>query len=486
MCGIGGILLLDKRKKMDKETQIQSISLLHELEDRGEHAWGMYLKKVGKNKNLYCGKEIKDLDGEIFKTDGSVTEFFTNNNTKVDLNGVNTLLMHTRHYTKGDPKYNENNHPFNTKNFILSHNGGISNDDEIKKKFNIDTKIKCDSYIIVHLIQHFYDKNDGDVIKAIESTISELSGGFACWLYYKDDKTVYLFRSTNPLSYFYDEKNSKFYFASTSMPINRSIQGINSRDIDELDTGKIFKITKSGLKKVGKFEEYSYNRGNSYNYNNYSTNNKSSTKRSPIDINLNKIDNSLVYLYEQFEKYETDGKIRTVIALTNHSVVIMAKPKELVEKLEAAGFGNKKDKNSVGDKDKYCKYIINPPEDINKLVENLKLNSGDANLNVKDKKEIDSIRKEIEAMSNKDVEEEFFSKIYNNCDILELEFNVRGSKMYIESQDSPVPDYILELFKIIGKPMSPKTGKLSMKVSNKHMRDLMVFIRLIEEDLDNE
>ena len=51
-----------------------------------------------------------------------------------------------------------NNHPFHSKDFVLAHNGMISNDEQLKSKFNLNYKVETDSYVILSMIQKEYSK----------------------------------------------------------------------------------------------------------------------------------------------------------------------------------------------------------------------------------------------------------------------------------------------------------------------------------------
>ena len=106
----------------------------------------MYIEKNGEKHNLYCGKKCSNLTGELFKQPNSVSKFFEDKDGKVFLDKTHTILMHTRASTSGDPAYNENNHPFNTKNFILAHNG-VTQEQVIQKYPELTMEDLLDVYI---------------------------------------------------------------------------------------------------------------------------------------------------------------------------------------------------------------------------------------------------------------------------------------------------------------------------------------------------
>ena len=111
MCGIGGYVKLDKRKTLSESDKLNVISLLDKLQDRGTHAWGVYIEKTGKNHHLNCGIKDDSIPGELYKEPKSVDDFFQCNAGRLYLDGTHTILMHTRQQTGGDPANNINNHP---------------------------------------------------------------------------------------------------------------------------------------------------------------------------------------------------------------------------------------------------------------------------------------------------------------------------------------------------------------------------------------
>ena len=114
MCGIAGLVSLEKEDTFDKKDKISAVSILCDLQDRGTHAWGTYIEKDKHNSHQDCGKHDDTLPGEIWKMPLSVKNFIGKRKGKIHLENVNTFLMHTRSSTQGEPSNNINNHPFNT------------------------------------------------------------------------------------------------------------------------------------------------------------------------------------------------------------------------------------------------------------------------------------------------------------------------------------------------------------------------------------
>jgi len=189
MCGICGIIGINKLTDEDLKIFQQ---MLVSCESRGTDAFGYYTEK------------------ELFKIKGSVSDYLKKHKTLYKKwSNSKFVLAHTRATTTGDAKVNINNHPFETKNFVLGHNGIISNHDEIKH----DTTIETDSYVIIHLIQKEYEI-DGNIVEAIKRTTKQISGSYACWLVDKQTGDIYLFRHSNPIEIRYIPDRKAVIFAS--------------------------------------------------------------------------------------------------------------------------------------------------------------------------------------------------------------------------------------------------------------------------------
>ena len=364
MCGIGGIIQLDRRKVFDEETQLNAISLLGEMEKRGTHAWGVYIEKKSGNYHTDCGVKDKTIPGELFKMPDSIGEFLNDNGGLLYLDKTHTILMHTRQETGGDPNINVNNHPFNTKNFILAHNGIISNDRELVKKYNIETDIECDSYIIVALIQKWYDEGFS-VKNSIIKMSEELDGGYACWLYDKDKRKLYLFRNNrNPIQYYKDEDKGLLIFASEDDYIVDTYddkEKLTNVEVESLDINEIFELGRDGLKSIGKLKSPATTTWSAYNCNNrnYNTN-----------TNISTIDSSLKKLYKLFMPYDNiPEQIQTIISVIQNEVVILVSNNALVKLLNKTVFKDTKQDGMY--KSEYTKYRISPKEEINKMVDTL-------------------------------------------------------------------------------------------------------------------
>ena len=199
MCGIGGIINLGA----DRETIMNSVaSLLRALEPRGRDASGIAA--------IYKDKEF------VLKRPVQPNDFINNNEFKAFLkehSDAKVFMVHARNATQGSPSHNQNNHPLESKNFILVHNGVI-HDDALNGLFeseNVDPTVQTDSYLILKAAEKF----------GIE-TAMRLKGSNACIVYDRKKKLLHLFRLQMPLVAGYCQQLKLLVFASTEEAIQKA------------------------------------------------------------------------------------------------------------------------------------------------------------------------------------------------------------------------------------------------------------------------
>jgi glucosamine 6-phosphate synthetase-like amidotransferase/phosphosugar isomerase protein len=107
------------------------------------------------------------------------------------------LLGHVRAPTGGQTQNPREIHPFQSKEFLLAHNGLLLNHDRFPD-WRVNPLISVDSQVIVGGIQ--YHRNSGaSILTAIKETVQSLEGQQACWLHDMPDGGVYLWRVMSPI-----------------------------------------------------------------------------------------------------------------------------------------------------------------------------------------------------------------------------------------------------------------------------------------------
>lgn len=227
MCGIYGYIGKPSAKALAL-FQIMGV----ESEIRGKHATGYY---------GISGDEVITAKAPLPANEFFKTELFT----VLHENTPSMLIGHNRFATHGDPKINENNHPFTSERFGFIHNGVVGSveiDNYVKSK----VKTECDSENIFRFFltkfSAFHDK-----VSAIQSTLNHFdSGSLACAMIDNQDRSLYLFRNAgNPINYAYIKKLGIIAFASTEEILATSLKalGIEAEGkIKWMKIGRIFKI----------------------------------------------------------------------------------------------------------------------------------------------------------------------------------------------------------------------------------------------------
>lgn len=133
---------------------------------------------------------------------------------------LQAIVGHCRFPTGGDPKFNENNHPFTFGNTTIVHQGILSNHDELRKKYNLVSEGDTDSWVIVQLIEHY--RNEGkSTIDAIAQVHSELKGSWGVILVDRlEPEKLYIFCHTKEFKVLYFPEEEVFMFSTDDKKLN--------------------------------------------------------------------------------------------------------------------------------------------------------------------------------------------------------------------------------------------------------------------------
>lgn len=134
------------------------------------------------------------------------------------------LIGHTRAQTKGDRKFNVNNHPIVAGNIIGVHNGMISNDDMLFKKFEgkIQRAGQVDSEILFRLIDYFI-KEGKTIVDAVKETVGMTFGSARCaFINTKNLKYVTLFADYDLPAWIFGHVGC-MVFASTTQILGKAL-----------------------------------------------------------------------------------------------------------------------------------------------------------------------------------------------------------------------------------------------------------------------
>jgi len=258
MCGIAGYYNFFN-KKINKQESFVLKNIFIKIESRGTDACGWV--------------QVDEKSCEVVKFPLSFSETFSmiskikNVNSEEIFTDFQCVLGHSRAATGGDPHQNKNNHPFESKNFVLAHNGVFRDlydydyEGVLALKYNseygaelkglylekLSAEPMTDSYQLLKIIQKKYDKSNNE-IKAIKEAIENFywHGTMAVWIFSKNSRSLYLFRDTNPIHWVHTEEG--LWFASEKKHLE-NLLGFNNHLIQEMPRNVIVKLNNYGIEK---------------------------------------------------------------------------------------------------------------------------------------------------------------------------------------------------------------------------------------------
>ena len=151
----------------------------------------------------------------------------------------NVFLGHTQAPTSIERDFRpETSHPFECGNWIVAHNGILSNFEELREKHAPESNCNVDSSIIPILLDRVSTRFDD--IELIVKVLEMLEGTFGVWMYNKVTKRIYLARNGSTL------------FAK--LDHSGSFSSIQIDGFSELSENVIYELTGDGITQVGIFD----------------------------------------------------------------------------------------------------------------------------------------------------------------------------------------------------------------------------------------
>jgi glucosamine--fructose-6-phosphate aminotransferase (isomerizing) len=215
MCGIYGSTKVSKFEILDQANR-----------QRGNFASGIY----------YSDGKSYDFQ----KTEGSF------NWNKIPLEEGLVYLGHNQAPTSTERVFKEHNsHPFVRDNWIVAHNGVLTNFEELKRDYIPDHENVVDSSIIPALLLMFEQKADDCTSQekeqnVIKTVLELLEGTFGLWIVNLRTLNIYITRQGSTL--FYD---------------HNSFSSVKGTDFKEIEEGSLYRFNKKGVTKVGTFKSKS-------------------------------------------------------------------------------------------------------------------------------------------------------------------------------------------------------------------------------------
>ena len=256
MCEINAIVKIGDCHLSDQD-ESEFLKMLEAGGKRNSDAWGYFTPTFT---NKFSGNHISQ-------------------NLKINHADDWFIVGHNRLSTGGDPKDNKNNHPFCSNNYIMMHNGRITNTDKLIKKYNLETEnINTDSYVILKLIEQFHSSNFKNTLNNV---LPLIEGTYSILIYDKKYDQLYYFKDHNT-SFNIGISGKNTIVMSTS---KRRIKNFNKKNIWNFNRTKakkipylknglidyhLYKINKNGIMDLGELlhnrKIYNYICRNIYNH----------------------------------------------------------------------------------------------------------------------------------------------------------------------------------------------------------------------------
>lgn len=242
MCGIAGFCLTPKEHQRASVNDLAGQMLL-DIEHRGQHATGCaWINTRGK-------RTIKKAPIAASLLVKQATNLCDN---------AATAILHTRWATQGTPKNNSNNHPIPRGRIVLTHNGHISNDQELFKQLRVPRHAAVDSEAVAALLAFSKD--------APWQALTQVRGTAAlAWLEQDAPNTLHLARVNSSPLWMAQTKHGSLVYGSTQQTVENAAIVLGS-DIDWLYSakeGEYFKVINGKIAEYEVFKPYR----NAFTYN---------------------------------------------------------------------------------------------------------------------------------------------------------------------------------------------------------------------------
>lgn len=230
MCGIAGFCLNPKHHANASEL---AGAMLYEIEHRGYHATGTA------HINPRSGKRV------MSKAPMAASQFVPRMGENL-CKGAQTAILHTRWATQGSPKNNTNNHPIPRGKIVLTHNGHVSNDNDLFKQLGVKRYGQVDSEAVAALLAFSTHLHPTEILPEVRGTAA------LAWISENEVDTLHLARVSSSPLWMGQTSYGHLLYGSTEETIQTAADTLQT-DLDWVYTakeGEYFKV------KAGKITEY--------------------------------------------------------------------------------------------------------------------------------------------------------------------------------------------------------------------------------------
>jgi glucosamine 6-phosphate synthetase-like amidotransferase/phosphosugar isomerase protein len=194
------------------------------------------LRDVNKKRGDFCNSSllVNDKQFEIHKVPLTAKSYSFPRKVKYDL-----FLGHTQAPTSSKRIFTPiTSHPFIYENWVVAHNGVLTNFKKLKEEFCPEWENPVDSSIIPFLLT-VAENHIKDPVQAIASTMELLEGTYGLWMWNADTKITYL---------------AKCGVTLHARLLDNVFSSVKFGDFEPLEDGSIYQFTQEGITQVGNFD----------------------------------------------------------------------------------------------------------------------------------------------------------------------------------------------------------------------------------------
>ncbi|RLF88105.1 hypothetical protein DRN34_00010 [Thermococci archaeon] len=234
MCAIFGLGFQNGSMFNPKDIKEVVKKLLVSCQIRGTHATGI---AIANEDEVTVVKH--NVRAEEFITSAEFHDAF-DKHVKFTGDRVNRpttqIIGHCRHQTKGTHRVNGNNHPIVCDRLIGTHNGIISNDEELYVQYSLRRKAEVDSEVIFQLIESQLERMKEGMVKAIQGATEKLSGSFACGIIDTENPwTMWMVKGSSPIDVFHYPEIGVTGYASVGAWMQKAIMTLHPQSYKKLE-----------------------------------------------------------------------------------------------------------------------------------------------------------------------------------------------------------------------------------------------------------
>lgn len=222
MCGIFG--------STDKE---KFLTLYNLNKQRGTFSTSISLALQEQNGDVEIHKWSGSPDVE--EVNHFITKILKNNKVKF-------FLGHTQAPTSSKRKFSkETSHPFYLNNWVVAHNGILTNFIDLKDQIRPAWKNPVDSSVIPPILSSIEQSIRGpeNSVHVITTTLGLLEGTYGLWIYNTNTEILYLARCGSTI------------FADV---FTNTFSSIKFKGSEALEEGVLYQLTKEGITSIGMFD----------------------------------------------------------------------------------------------------------------------------------------------------------------------------------------------------------------------------------------